>query len=188
MALAPGTYARLLASDDPAAELAELLVADAGPEGAAVPVVVGRTQDTRVLEEHAEVHVESLRTLMARFPAETSNEYETYIRSVIAQCAKAEMLAASSWRLAATTDSESAGRLMAHLKDLEAIRADLLARLPGSIGARLDRACNASGLPESVVVTLLGVGAEQMWDMRTRGVIPPGALPGYTPLSMPTCD
>ena len=32
-------------------------------------------------------------------------------------------------------------------------------------------------LPEAVIAALLGVTAAEMWDIRNRGVIPPGALP-----------
>jgi hypothetical protein len=49
--------------------------------------------------------------------------------------------------------------------------------MPASLGARLDRACAQSALPEPVIAALLGVTAAEMWDIRNRGVIPPGALP-----------
>ena len=49
--------------------------------------------------------------------------------------------------------------------------------MPNAIATRFDHACTHSGLPESVIVALLGVSAEQMWDIRNRGVIPPGTLP-----------
>ena len=180
LGLPPGTYARLLSADDPDTELAQLLAdtpersSAAGDRGA---VVVNRHTDADVLEAHAEAHLESLNSLIARLPAETSNEYETYIQSVISQCVKAEMLAANSWRVAVNAGSESAGRLMAHLKTLEGIRSGLLARMPGSIGARFDRACQASGLPDAVITALLGVTVEEMWAIRNRGLVPPGALP-----------
>lgn len=184
LGLPPGTYSRLVAADDPTAELVELLEAAPATESAnpARPVATGRPEDAEVLEAHAEAHVESLHSLIARLPAETSNEYESYIHSVIAQCVKAEMLAASSWRVAVAAgtggaDNPSAGRLMAHLKELDDIRTGLLGRLSGSIGARLDRECGRSGLPESVIAALLGVRVEELWDMRNRGVIPAGALP-----------
>ena len=180
LGLPPGTYSRLVVATDPDADLAQLLATapaePAQPRGQSA-VVVNRHNDTDVLEAHAEAHLESLNSLITRLPAETSNEYETYILSVIAQCVKAEMLAANSWRVAVNAGAESAERLMAHLKALEAIRTGLLARMPGSTSAHFDRACVRSGLPESVIATLLGVGAEQMWDIRNRGVIPPGALP-----------
>lgn len=180
LGLPPGTYTRLVMADDAEAELAQLL-ATAAPEPAqprqSTDIVVSRHSDTEVLEAHAEAHLESLNSLIARLPAETSNEYETYILSVIAQCVKAEMLAANSWRVAVNAGAESASRLMTHLKELEAIRTGLLARMPGAIATRFDQACLRSGLPESVIATLLGVSAEQMWDIRNRGVIPPGALP-----------
>ncbi|TGD90045.1 XRE family transcriptional regulator [Mycolicibacterium sp. CH28] len=180
LGLPPGTYSRLVVADDPDAELDQLLAAspaDRAQPRAATGIVVNRHSDADVLEAHAEAHLESLNSLIARLPAETSNEYETYIQSVIAQCVKAEILAANSWRVAANAGAESTDRLMTHLESLEAIRTGLLARLPGSIGARFDDACARSPLPESVIATLLGVSAEQLWDIRNRGVIPPGALP-----------
>ncbi|AQT78027.1 transcriptional regulator [Mycolicibacterium litorale] len=180
LGLPAGTYSRLVVADDPAAELAQLLAtspAERDDSRTATSIVVNRHSDAEVLEAHAEAHLESLNSLMARLPAETSNEYETYIQSVIAQCVKAEMLAANSWRVAVNAGAQSTDRLMTHLESLEAIRTGLLARLPGSIGSRFDQACARSALPESVIATLLGVSTEQMWDIRNRGVIPPGALP-----------
>jgi hypothetical protein len=32
-------------------------------------------------------------------------------------------------------------------------------------------------LPETVIAALVGVGVDEMWDIRNRGVISPGALP-----------
>ncbi len=90
---------------------------------------------------------------------------------------KAEMLAANSWRVAVNADAASAGRLMQHLDALESTRGALLERMPMSLSARFDRACAQSSLPEPVIATLLGVTAAEMWDIRNRGVIPPGALP-----------
>lgn len=180
LGLPPGTFARLLVADDPAAELAQLLTTP-GTGPALVPttgpVVVTRHSDADVLEAHAEAHLESLNSLIARLPAETSNEYETYILSVIAQCVKAEMLAANSWRVAVNAGADSTDRLMVHLRTLENIRSGLLARMPGSTSARFDRACRAAGLPDAVVAALLGVTPEEMWDIRNKGLIPPGALP-----------
>ena len=175
LGLPPGTYARLASAADPDAELAAILASQPVPDTAAP--TVSRHSDAEVLEAHAEAHLESLNSLIARLPAETSNEYETYIQSVVAQCVKAEMLAANSWRVAVNAGAQAPGRLMDHLRALEEIRAGLLARLPEGIGARFDRACARSGLPEPVIAALLGVSAEEMWDIRNRGVIPPGALP-----------
>jgi len=173
LGLPPGTYSRLLVAGDPDAELGQLLGRPRAPD----VVVVSRHADADVLEAHAEAHLESLNSLIARLPAETSNEYETYIQSVIAQCVKAEMLAANSWRVAVNAGAESTARLMAHLKTLESIRTGLLARMPGGLGARFDRACRQSGLPDTVITTLLGVTTEEMWGIRNRGLVPPGALP-----------
>ncbi|BBX10798.1 helix-turn-helix domain-containing protein [Mycolicibacterium aichiense] len=180
LGLPPGTYARLVVADDPAAEIAPFLTdgpAQSAPPRTATGIVVNRHSDADVLEAHAEAHLESLNSLIARLPAETSNEYETYIQSVIEQCVKAELLAANSWRVAVNAGAESVDRLMTHLKSLEAIRSGLLARMPGSICARFDQACARSELPEPVIATLIGVDVEQLWDIRNRGAIPPGVLP-----------
>jgi hypothetical protein len=96
---------------------------------------------------------------------------------VIAQCVKAEMLAASSWRVAVNAGAESTGRLMAHLQALEATRTALLERMPTSLNARFDRACAQSSLPDAIIASLLGVSSDEMWDIRNRGAIPAGALP-----------
>jgi hypothetical protein len=66
---------------------------------------------------------------------------------------------------------------MQHLQALEATRGALLERMPMSLSARFDRACTQSSLPDTIVAALLGVGSDEMWDIRNRGVIPPGALP-----------
>ncbi|KLO27226.1 transcriptional regulator [Mycolicibacter heraklionensis] len=179
LGLPPGTYSRLLVADDPDAELASLISA-AGPQTSAArpagAIVVDRHSDTEVLEGYAEAQLDALRSVIARLPSEASDEYETYILSVITQCVKAEMLAASSWRVAVNAGADHAARLMAHLQALEATRIDLLQRMPGSLTARFDRACAQSPLPEPVIAALIGVGPEEMWDIRNRGVIPPGAL------------
>ncbi len=173
LGLPSGTYQRLAAARDPGAELAELLptVRPAVP-----PSRASRAKDVDVLEAHADAHIESLTALVSRLPADTENDYETYIQSVIAQCVRAEMLAANSWRVAVQNGADSAERLMAQLRTLEQMRTGLLARLPGSLAARFDRACVRSELPESVIAALLGVGVDEMWDIRNRGAIPPDAL------------
>ena len=181
LGLPAGTYSRMVLAADPEAELAQLLAGPAGtatdaPTDAPAPPVVSRHVDAEVLEAHAEAHLESLTSLIARLPAETSNEYEAYIQSVIAQCVKAELLAANSWRVAVNAGAQSAPALMERLRELESVRAGLLARLPDRVSAQFDAACATSGLPEPVIAALLGVGVEQMWDIRNRGVVPPGAL------------
>ena len=180
LGLPPGTYSRLVVAADPEAELARLTRAkpfEWASERATSPVVVDRHSDTEVLEGYAEAQLEALNAVIERLPATTSNEYETYILSVIAQCVKAEMLAANSWRVAVNVGADSAVRLMEHLKALEATRTALLSRMPTSLSARFDQACARSPLPEAVIAVLLGVTGEDMWDIRNRGVIPPGALP-----------
>jgi transcriptional regulator with XRE-family HTH domain len=180
LGLPPGTYSRLLVAADPDAELARLMAAqpsDTTSARRAGAVVVDRHSDTEVLEGYAEAQLDALKSVIDRLPSTTSNEYETYILSVIAQCVKAEMLAASSWRVAVNAGADSTGRLMEHLRALEATRRALLKRLPTSLSARFDRACAQSSLPETIIAALVGVGVEEMWDIRNRGVIPPGALP-----------
>lgn len=180
LGLPPGTYSRLLVAADPEAELARLMAADPPaplPARRTGPVVVDRHSDTEVLEGYAEAQLDALKSVIDRLPATTSNEYETYILSVIAQCVKAEMLAASSWRVAVNAGGDSTDRLMEHLQALEATRRALLGRMPTSLSARFDQACAQSGLPEAIVAALVGVEVAELWDIRNRGVISPSALP-----------
>lgn len=179
LGLPPGTYSQLLAASDPEAELARLMSSTAAEPAATRPaaIVVDRHSDTEVLERYAEAQLEALHTVIERLPAKTSNEYETYILSVIGQCVKAELLAANSWRVAVNADADSAGRIMQHLEAIDATRSALLQRMPVSLSARFDQACSQSSLPETVIAALLGVTGDEMWDIRNRGVIPPGALP-----------
>lgn len=170
LGLPAGTYARLLAAEDPGIELPRLAASPRGGGGDASGVAA------EVLEAHAEAHVDTLNSLIGRLPAETSNDYETYIRSVLTQCMKAQLLAAESWRVAADAGSASAERLMGHLRALEEIRTALIARLPAGTGARFEQACTRSGLPDSVIVGLLGISAAQVWDLRNGGPVPPEAL------------
>lgn len=179
LGLPPGTYSRLVSAVDPDAELRQLLAMESGEPHSWEPsaaVVVTRHSDADVLEAYAQAHRESLTSLIAQLPAETSNDYETYILSVINQCVKAEMLAANSWRVAVNAGAESTSRLMVHLRELEQMRVGLLARMPARTSAQCDHACAISQLPEPVITTLLGISAEQLWEIRNRGVIPPGAL------------
>jgi transcriptional regulator with XRE-family HTH domain len=180
LGLPPGTYSRLLVAADPDAELTRLMAArtpEPLPEKRTGPVVVERHTDTDVLEGYAEAQLDAIKSVIDRMPAKTSNEYETYILSVIAQCVKAEMLAASSWRVAVNAGTDSTDRLMEHLQALEDTRKDLLRRIPDSLSARFDRACAQSSLPEAIVAALVGVGVDEIWDIRNRGVIAPAALP-----------
>lgn len=94
LGLPPGTYSRLLVAADPDAELARLIAAQPSNPTAvrrAGAVVVDRHSDTDVLEGYAEAQLDAIKSVIDRLPATTSNEYETYILSVIAQCVKAEI-------------------------------------------------------------------------------------------------
>ena len=178
LGLPPGSYARLLVAQDPDAEVAELLAGrpSASVRGTAPAVVVERNTDTAVLEGFAEAQLDALKAVIDRLPPRTSNEYETYIRSVIGQCVKAELLAANSWRVAVNAGAAADGPLLGHLRALEATRTRLLALLPDSLSSRLDRACAVSKLPETVIAALLGMSVEQLWEIRNLGQVPPGAL------------
>ena len=110
------------------------------PQRITGPIVVDRHTDTDMHEEYAEAQLDALNSLIERVPVSTSNEYETYILSVIAQCVKAEMLAANSWRKVVSADAASAGRLMQRLQALEKTRGALIERMPSSLSARFDRA------------------------------------------------
>ena len=59
--------------------------AEAMPARSVGAIVVDRHSDTEVLEGYAEAQLEALNSLIAHLPATTSNEYEPYILSVIAQ-------------------------------------------------------------------------------------------------------
>jgi transcriptional regulator with XRE-family HTH domain len=180
LGLPPGTYSRLVVSPDPEAELAQLLAeksVEDPPRRPSAEVMSDRSSDTTVFEGYAEAQLEALNSVIARLPAAASNEYESLIVSVIGQCVKAELLAANSWRVAVNAGADPDGPLMGHVVALEATRAGLLARLPESIGARFDRACAGSALPEAIIAALVGITAEEMWDIRNRGYVPPGALP-----------
>jgi transcriptional regulator with XRE-family HTH domain len=179
LGLPPGTYSRLVISPDPDAELAQMLAVkavDEAPRRTQGAVVVDRNSDTTVFEGYAEAQLEALNSVIARLPPSTSNDYETYILSVIAQCVKAELLAANSWRVAVNAGADPNGPLLGHVRALESTRSGLLARLPDSIGARFDQACAHSSLPEAVIAALVGISAEEIWDIRNSGFVPPGAL------------
>jgi transcriptional regulator with XRE-family HTH domain len=180
LGLPPGTYSRLLVAPDPDAEIAQLLATQppTPPPGRRTleSVVVDRHTDTAVFEGYAEAHLEALNSVIARLPPSSSNEYETYILSVINQCVKAELLAANSWRVAVNAGADPAGPLLGHVKALEDTRTALLARLPDSLGAQFERACAHSALPDAVIATLVGISTEEMWDIRNRGFVPPGVL------------
>jgi transcriptional regulator with XRE-family HTH domain len=177
LGLPPGTYARWVLNDADRIDLDDYLqpVAAAEP-GPAMPRVVVTPPDTDLVEQMAAAQVEAMRSVIDRLPARSSNEYETYIHSVLEQSVKFELLAANSWRVAVNAGADAAAALMGHLQELEAIRSQLLALLPDSLSSRLDLACARSPLPEPVIAALLGVSNEQLWAIRNQGAIPPGAV------------
>ncbi|OBF25926.1 helix-turn-helix transcriptional regulator [Mycobacterium sp. ACS4331] len=177
LGLPPGSYAQLLAAADAQAEASQLAAGDS-PSGSdmATTVTADPGTDIAVLEGYAEAQLETLNSVIARLPPPSSNEYENVVTSVLAQCLKAEQLTANSWRVAVNTGGDSASALLMHLRALETTRQSLLARLAGSVGAQLDRACRESGLPETVVCALLGVEPAQLWEIRGGGAIAPHVL------------
>ena len=175
LGLPPGTYSRLVAADSADAELAQLLTVDDGVGLGASAATVVKHHPVDMLETASEAYLEMLNSLIAYLPANTSNEYETYIQAAIAQSLKAAKLAANSWRVTANAGAANS-TLLAHVKAAEAIRADLMARIPGSLGAQFDLACVRSGLPDPVIAALVGVTVEQVWDIRTGSPITPAAL------------
>ena len=179
LGLPPGTYARLVLTQDPDADLAELLAtqpAPVTPGRTARPIVVDRHTDTEMFAGFAEAQLETINSLISRLPPPNSNEYENIVRSVLSQCVKAELLAANSWRVSVNAGADPRTPLFNLVHKLEATRAELLARLPESLGAQFDRACSESTLPEHVIAQVLGITADQIWEIRNHGVIPPGAL------------
>lgn len=178
LGLPPGSYSRLLVAQDAQADIAELLAGrpPAAPRVASPAIVVDRNTDTAVFEGFAEAQLDALKSVIDRLPPPASNEYETYIRSVIGQCVKAELLAANSWRVAVNAGAAADGPLLGHLSELEATRSRLLALLSESLSSRLDRACVQSPLPETVIAALLGISVEQLWEIRNLGQVPPVAL------------
>jgi len=175
LGLPAGTYSRLVAADSADAELAQLLAGAElpGPAGSTTAVIKNHPVD--MLETASAAYLEMLNSLIGYLPSKTSNEYETYIQAAIAQSLKAAKLAANSWRVTANAGVANS-TLMAHVKAAETIRADLMARLPGSIGAQFDEACVRSGLPDPIIAALIGVSVEQMWDIRTGAAIAPAAV------------
>lgn len=177
LGLPPGTYARLVLTQDPEVDLAHLLTAAPAPAGGADrQVVVDRNTDTSVFEGFAEAQIETINSVITRLPPPSSAVYETIVQSVIEQCVKAELLAANSWRVAVNAGADPEGPLLGHIKALEFIRCELLARVPQSLGAQFDRACTRSTFPEAVIAAVVGVSADQVWAIRNNAAIPPGAL------------
>jgi transcriptional regulator with XRE-family HTH domain len=179
LGLPPGTYARLVVAQNPEAELAQLLAGQPLPETRRDPadVVVERQTDTAVFEGYAEAQLEVLNSVIARLPPPEANVYENVVLSVLHQAVKAELLAANSWRVAVSAGADPGGPLLGHVKALEAARQTLLARLPDSLTAQFERACIESRLPDPAIAALLGITGEQIWEIRTGGAVPAGALP-----------
>lgn len=131
--------------------------------------------DIAVLEDYATDRREMLDALIAALPPESSPQFPASLRAALIQCAKAETLVVSSWRSVSLVDREAAHRFLDMLISLESTRRGLLARVPASTAARLDTACRATELPDTVICGLLGLTGDQLWQARTDGVIPDGS-------------
>jgi transcriptional regulator with XRE-family HTH domain len=177
LGLPPGTYVRLLEAADAQAEARRLLAdSTTGPTPTPVAVTVDAGIDTSVFHEYAASQRDMLQTLIDHLPPPHDNRYENEVTKVLSHCVRNERLAVDAWRSVATTGGESAGTLLELIGSLEAMRRSLLDRLSDSVSARLDRACRAADLPESLLCALLGIESAQLWDMRNGGAIPPHVL------------
>ena len=91
LGLPPGTYTRLVLADDAEAELGAILadhpVGEAATGGRET-LQVSRHSDADVLAEHAEAHLESLHSLLARLP-----EGDARREAIVRQLAQAQQQA-----------------------------------------------------------------------------------------------
>lgn len=171
-----GFFLRLAAAEGGPEVLDQMLKAEDGRRAvvkAAPPVWAAG--ETDVLESYAAAYRETLEGLIAALPEEGSPRYQHTLRAALVQCAKAETLVVSSWHAVALVDRAAAHRFLRMLTDLEATRRELLERVPTSTAARLEAACRATQLPDTVICGLLGLTGDQLWQARTDGVIPDGS-------------
>lgn len=173
----PGTFSRLASMpSDPEALDATLnrLVDDPWAESTPATLPVRQSGENEVLENYATAYIETLDEVIAKLPDPANPRSQPSTQAALAQCAKAQVLVANSWRVAAATDPGSAERLLKQLRDLEHKRRFLLDRIPGTLAARVERACRRSELPDLLVAAMNGISSEDLWRIRTEGVIPDG--------------
>lgn len=178
LGLPSGTYALLTLSADPNTEVAQLISANTEtPTTSQTAAPPHPNTETSTFQDYAEAQLAQLNSVITQLPPAPSREHETYLRSVLDQCVKAEMLAATSWRVTINSGGDPKGPLLHHLKAADTLRTELLARLPDNPSAQFDRACTASSLPEPVLAALVGISTDDLWQIRSTGHIPANALP-----------
>lgn len=138
-------------------------------------LAVNRISGADVLEGYAEAYITTLESVIEQLPPATSPRFMNTVTTALTQCAKAEVLAANSWRVAAVSEREAATRLLQMLRDFEQKRRTLLERVPDSIGTRFDAACRRSELPDALIGVLTGLTADEVWQIRAGGAVPEGA-------------
>lgn len=136
-----------------------------------------RTTPTGVLQAYAENYIGSVDDAISRLPAVSTTRFGSSVQSVVRQCGKGALLAASSWQMASMGERDGAGRLFDTVRDFEARRQGLLARVPDSVAARFDAACLRSGFSDVLIGALLELTAEQVWQIRCGGMVPENFRP-----------
>lgn len=171
----PGTFSRLASTTGTPEELDVMLdrIVDnlwSEPQ----PVTLSaRGDQAATLENYADAYIETLNEAIRQLPPATARSQPGTL-AALTQCAKAQVLLADSWRFASVTDQAAAKRLLARMRELEKTRRDLLARIPSSLPARIDAAFCAAEFPDALIAAMTGATLEQLWQVRTEGVIPDG--------------
>lgn len=138
-------------------------------------LAVSRISGADVFEDYAEAYSATIESVIDQLPSQASPRFINTVTTALTQCAKGEVLAANSWRVAAVSDREAAARLLPRLRDFELKRRTLLDRVPDSVAARFDAACRRSELPDAMVGVLTGLTSDEVWQIRTGGAVPEGA-------------
>lgn len=174
MGWTPGLFNDLSALPDDPGALDRML--DGIHEGTqSARTISVRVSEAGVLEGYAEASIGNLDSLIRQLPAPGTPRFAQTVAAALGQCGKAEVLAANSWRVSAVTDRDTAHRLLEMLGDLESKRVALLDRVPESVGARFDHACQLSGLPEALIAVLTGLTPDELWQIRCGGSVPEGS-------------
>jgi transcriptional regulator with XRE-family HTH domain len=172
----PGTFGRLASATGTPEDLDAMLdrLVD-NPWSESQPVTLStRGSEAAVLESYADAYIDTLSEAIRQLPDPATVRSHASTLAALTQCAKAEVLLANSWRVAAITDQAAAARLHARLRELEKTRRYLLARIPSSLPARIDAAFRTSEFPEALIAAMTGATPEQLWQVRTEGVVPDG--------------
>lgn len=172
-----GTFSRLASTPGGAEALdatLNRLMDDPWAESTPATLPIRQSDEIEVLENYAIAYIETLDQLIANLPDPSSPRSAASTQAALAQCAKAQVLVANSWRVAAATDPASAERLLKRLRELEHKRRGLLGRIPNTLPARLELACRRAELPDPLIAAMNGISSEELWQIRTEGVIPDG--------------